>query len=134
MKVAIPRSKLVVRSSRSGGPGGQNVNKVETKIEVRLRLDDLDLPRAVLDRIAAKLAGRLDSEGRITVTSSRFRMRSQNLKDCLERLEGLVSEAAEPPVERVRTAPTKGSRERRKASKRRQSLRKRQRRERPDDD
>jgi ribosome-associated protein len=133
VRVAYPKSALEVRYSRSGGPGGQNVNKVETKAEVRLALSDLDVPPHVRDRIAARLASRLTADGRIVLTSSKHRLRSHNLRDCLERLDALLAEAARPPVERVATKPTRGSRERNRAAKQRRSRKKRDRR-RPDED
>ena len=120
-KVSYPKSRLQVRYSRSGGPGGQNVNKVETKVEIRLALADLDVSPAIRDRIAARLRGRLNADAEITLASSRHRLRSHNLRDCLERLDALLSEAAKPPVPRVATAPTRGSRERRRVAKQRRS-------------
>ena len=133
VRVTWPKSALEVRYSRSGGPGGQNVNKVETKAEVRIAIADLDAPPQVRARIAARLASRLTGDGRIVLTSSKHRVRSHNLRDCLERLDALLAEAARPPVERFATKPTRGSRERKRAAKQRRSQKKRDRR-RPDDD
>jgi ribosome-associated protein len=134
MTVPIPKSLLDVRFSRSGGPGGQNVNKVETKVEIRLRVGDLDVAPSVRDRIAARLASRMTIEGQILVSSSRHRVRSQNMKDCLERLQVLLDEAARPPVPRFATRPTRASQARRRDDKRRRSLKKRDRGGRPDSD
>ena len=128
MSVPIPSAKLSVRYSRSGGPGGQNVNKVETKVEVRLALSDLDVPPVIHERIRARLQSRLTAADEITVASSRHRLRSHNLRDCLERLQVLLDAAARPPVPRIPTAPTRGSQHRRIEGKRRQSLRKHNRR------
>jgi ribosome-associated protein len=133
MSVPIPSAKLAVRYSRSGGPGGQNVNKVETKVEVRLALSDLDVSPAILDRIRSHLHARLTAAGEIIVASSRHRLRSRNLRDCLDRLQSLLDAAARPPVPRIATAPTRGSQQRRIDLKRRQSRRKLDRR-RPDED
>jgi ribosome-associated protein len=128
LRVHVPRSKLVVKYSRSGGPGGQNVNKVETKAEVRLALADLAVDSGVLERIRVRVAGRLDAQDRVVVSSSRFRLRARNLRDALDRLQSILDAAALPPVPRVRTAPTKGSRERRLESKARAARKKRERR------
>jgi ribosome-associated protein len=133
MRISIPKSRLSIRFSRSGGPGGQNVNKVETKVEIRLALSDLDVPHQVRERIAARLQGRTNALGEIAVSSSRFRVRSRNLKDALERLTSLLEDAARPPVPRIATRPTRSSERRRIEGKRRDSLRKRDRR-RPEED
>jgi ribosome-associated protein len=133
MSVPIPSAKLAVRYSRSGGPGGQNVNKVETKVEVRLALSDLDVSPAIRERIRSRLKSRLTVADEITVASSRHRLRSHNLRDCLERLQTLLDAAARPPVPRIATKPTRSSQHRRIEGKRRQSLRKHNRR-RPDED
>jgi ribosome-associated protein len=127
VRVPLPKSRLDVRYARSGGPGGQNVNKVETKVELRLRLEDLDVPAAVRDRIAARLASRMTADGALLVSSSRHRVRSQNLKDALERLQHLLDEAARPPVPRFATKPTRASQSKRREDKRRHGMRKRDR-------
>ena len=109
------------------------MNKVETKVEVRLALADLDVPPAIRERIRSRLQARLTAADEITVASSRHRLRSHNLRDCLERLQILLDAAARPPIPRIATAPTRGSQHRRIEGKRRQSLRKHDRR-RPDED
>jgi ribosome-associated protein len=118
--VSIPRSELEVRSSRSGGPGGQNVNKVETAVSIRFRPAESQAfdpvqRAAVLER----LSRRLTASGDLIVRSSRFRERGRNLDDALERLAGDLRRALVPQRERTATRPTRSSRAKRLAEKRR---------------
>jgi ribosome-associated protein len=125
----IPWSELEIRASRSGGPGGQNVNKVATKVEVRWDVAGSSaLDDATRARLLAALGARLDRGGRLRVTSQRHRTQGANRKTALERLAALVREALAPRRVRRATRPSRESRERRLQEKRRASARKRDRR------
>jgi ribosome-associated protein len=127
--VRIPISEISVRFARSGGPGGQNVNKVETKVEVRFRpASSSALTPEQVARIEEKLSSRLTTEGEIIVTSERTRHQERNREDALARLAVLLGEALRVPKPRKRTRPTRASVERRLEGKKRRSDTKRRRR------
>ena len=133
----IPVDRLTISSVRSGGPGGQNVNKVATKVEVRFLLDDADwIPLAVRERLRRLEARRISQEGELVIVSSRYRSRGRNLEDCLEKLDACLKRAAKRPKRRIPTKPTRASRARRLESKRRRSAVKKDRKkpERREDD
>jgi ribosome-associated protein len=133
-RLAIPRSELVYRASRSGGPGGQHVNTSSTRIELLWKfarsraLDD-----AARTRLAEKLAARLDAEGNIRVVASDRRSQQQNRAAAEERLAELVRRALTVPKKRKKTKPSRAAKEKRLAEKRHRADRKRRRRSGPDE-
>ena len=130
----IPREKLQISFSRSSGPGGQNVNKVATRVEVRFHLAGADwIASSTRARLATLHPRRLNREGEFIVVSSRFRSQARNLEDCIEKLRGLLEKAARRPRRRVPTRKTRASNERRLKQKKRRSDIKSRRRSLPDD-
>jgi ribosome-associated protein len=125
----IPDEELTFTFARSGGPGGQNVNKVSSKAILRWKLaGNTSLPADVLERLRSQQANRITAEGDLLVQSQRFRDQARNIEDCRERLREIVLSAAQTPRKRRATRPTRGSKLRRLDEKRQQSARKRQRR------
>ena len=116
--VRVPAAALSVRAVRASGPGGQNVNKVATKIDLRVdlaRIEGLsDSARARLDALARH---RLDAEGRLLVTSQLTRNQARNLEDARDKVRALVRAALTRPRRRRPTAPSRGAEERRIAEK-----------------
>jgi ribosome-associated protein len=127
--VLVPGSAIEMRAVRSSGPGGQNVNKVASKVELRVDLEAIQgLAPDTRERLRALAALRLDAAGRLLVTSQRFRDQPRNLEDARDKVRALVARALIPPRPRRATRATAGSRERRLARKRRDAEKKRARR------
>lgn len=126
--VRVPAEAIAIKAVRSGGPGGQNVNKVSSKIELRIRLEAIEglLPDA-LERLRHAVRNRLDGEGRWMVISEKTRDQAKNLEDARTKVLQLINEAMVPPVPRHATRPTRGSKLRRLDGKRKAGDKKRSR-------
>jgi ribosome-associated protein len=110
----IPAAELRWVAVRSSGPGGQNVNKVSTKVELRFDLEGSTvLPEPVRTRLRALARTRCDAEGWILITSQRSRSQETNLQDARQKLAAFIRRALTPPIERRPTTPTRGAKERR---------------------
>jgi ribosome-associated protein len=121
-RLAIPLDELRWEFARSGGPGGQNVNKVNSKVLLRWNPGTSpSLPGPVRARLLVLLASRLTGDGDLLITSQATRDQSRNLDDCLDKLRVLVLKAARPPKTRRPTRPTLGSKLRRVEDKSRRS-------------
>ncbi|HEY7250074.1 MAG TPA: alternative ribosome rescue aminoacyl-tRNA hydrolase ArfB [Methylomirabilota bacterium] len=133
--VRVPASALTVRAVRASGPGGQNVNKVATRIDLRV---DLGAIEGLSDAARARLRGlarrRADAEGRLVVTSQATRNQARNLADARARVADLIRAALVTPRARVKTGPSAGARRRRLAGKKQRAEVKRWRRRPADED
>jgi ribosome-associated protein len=128
MAPVIPLREIQFRTSRSGGPGGQNVNKVETRVEALWSLEDsAAFDDSQKERLRQSLGNRLSAEGLVRVVSQRFRSQARNREAAVERLRDLVSRALLPRRARRATRPTATSREARLEIKRRRAALKRER-------
>ncbi len=122
-RIAIPMDEFSFEFARSGGPGGQNVNKVASKATLRWSPGaSPSLPPAVRDRLLKAVAARLTTEGELLVTSQKTRDQGRNIDDCLEKVRELVLAASRPPKVRRPTKPTMASRVRRVEAKGRRSV------------
>lgn len=123
--LAIPGRELSWTAVASGGPGGQNVNKVATKVQLRWELaSSTVLPDWARERLVSLAGRKIDSEGNLQISSSSTRSQDRNLELALERLAGLIREALNPPKRRRPTRPSRAAKRRRLEGKRRISQKK----------
>ena len=119
---------------RASGPGGQNVNKVSSAVQLRFDLSgSRSLPEDVRERLARLAGRRLTRDGVIVIIAQRYRTQERNRQDALDRLIALIRRAAEPPTPRRPTRPSRAAKERRLQAKARRAAVKQQRRTAPDE-
>ena len=126
----IPLAELRFKFSRSSGPGGQNVNKLNTRAELHFDFaHSAVLSPVQRQRIAEKLAARMSGEGELVVNSERFRTQGRNREDCLDKFAALLVEAIKPPPpKRKKTMPGRAAKARRREDNKRHSNKKMDRR------
>lgn len=113
-RIAIPYTEFDFTFARSGGPGGQNVNKLNTKVTLRWAVSSSrTLPDDVRERFTKKFHRRITKDGDFLITSQRYRDQGRNVADCLDKLRELLLEVATVPKKRRPTRRTRGSHERR---------------------
>lgn len=128
-RIVIPFEELVLEVARGGGPGGQNVNKVSSKVRVRFSVrNSPSLPPEVKERLTEKLSSKLTTEGELLVAANEYRDQPKNRAAALERLRRLLVEALFVPKHRRPTKPTRGSVERRIGARKHKSAIKKMRR------
>jgi ribosome-associated protein len=118
--VVVPPEALSMRAVRASGPGGQNVNKVASKVELRVEIDRVQgLDEATRQRL--RDAAPLDADGRLLVTSQRTRDQHANLEDARDKVRLLIERSLHVPRRRRKTRPTRGSVERRLSDKKKRT-------------
>jgi len=118
-RIIIPPGELRFSFVRSSGPGGQNVNKVNSKAQLRWSvMASAALPEDVRARLSARLARRLNDRGELVIVSQRYRDQARNVADCLAKLRDVIAVSAAPPKRRKKTRPPQSASESRLREKR----------------
>ena len=128
-RIQIPSPEYYIQFARSSGPGGQNVNKVNSKAILYWNIDDCQyINGAVLQRFRQKFGNRINQEGYVVIVGERFRDQPQNIRDCKQKLKEMLLSVLHPPKKRKPTKPSRASVEKRIAGKKGRSETKKNRR------
>ena len=121
-RIRIALAELRFTFARSSGPGGQNVNKVNSKATLHWPVaSSAGLPDDVRDRFVTAFHGQINKQGELVLQSQRYRDQERNIADCLEKLSGMLRHVAEPPKRRKPTRPSRVLKQRRLANKKSRS-------------
>jgi ribosome-associated protein len=113
-RVQIPLAEFRLSFARSSGPGGQNVNKVNSKVTLHWPVrSSPSIPDDVRERLVAKYRKRINSQGELVLHSQRYRDQGKNVTDCLEKLRQLLLNVVVPPKRRIATRPSRAAKQRR---------------------
>ena len=133
--IIIPAAEIVLSYARSAGPGGQNVNKVNSKAVLRWNVSQTgSLPSAAKNRFLERYSTRINQAGEVVLASDQHREQLRNVSECYEKLRQLILAILVAPRPRIKTRPSRGSVERRLQKKQIKSKRKQMRRYRPGSD
>jgi len=132
--LSIDESDIQLEFVRSSGPGGQNINKVATTVQLRFDTHSVSLPDEVRARLQKQSVNRINERGELIIQAGRYRSQEKNRQDAFRRLRAIIKDAEEEPKKRIKSQPSQSAQERRLEVKQRRSQTKKERQESKDPD